>query len=74
LQEDPYQQNNLIGKRKALEASLDRRLARKMAETGDAWTYNWTAPVEDAGRLYKHQTFRSVQEYLEWASAHPEKA
>jgi arylsulfatase A-like enzyme len=74
LQQDPYQQNNLIGKRKALEASLDRRLARKMAEVGDEWTYNWTAPVEDAGRLYKHQTFRSVQEYLDWAAAHPEKA
>jgi arylsulfatase A-like enzyme len=74
LQEDPYQQNNLIGKRKPLEASLDRRLAKKMAETGDSWEYNWTAPVEDAGRLYKHQTFRSVKEYLDWAAANPAKA
>ena len=64
LQTDPYQMTNLVGQRKQLEASLDRRLQKKMAELGDAWSHNWTAPLEDDGRLYKTQTFRSPQEYL----------
>ena len=64
LQKDPYQMTNLVGQRKQLEASLDRRLQKKMAETGDAWSNNWTAPLEDGGRLYKTKTFRSPQEYL----------
>ncbi len=74
LQADPDQQRNLVGQpaAAAVEAQLERRLARWMKETGDSWDHNWTHPVEDAGRLYKHQTFRSVAEYLEWAKQHPE--
>jgi len=64
LQTDPFQLTNLAGRRKQLEASLDRRLQKKMAEVGDAWSNNWTAPLEDEGRLYKTKTFRSPQEYL----------
>ena len=64
LQTDPFQMTNLVGQRKQLEASLDRRLQKKMAELGDDWSHNWTAPLEDDGRLYKTQTFRSPQEYL----------
>ena len=64
LQTDPYQMTNLVGQRKQLEASLDRRLQKKMAEVGDSWSNNWTAPLEDEGRLYKTKTFRSPQEYL----------
>ncbi len=64
LQTDPFQMTNLVGRRKQLEASLDRRLQKKMAEVGDAWSNNWTAPLEDEGRLYKTKTFRSPQEYL----------
>ena len=56
----------------AIQAKLELRLTRWMKETGDSWSYNWTQPVEDAGRLYKHRTFYTVAEYLEWAKQHPE--
>jgi arylsulfatase A-like enzyme len=72
LKADPFQQNNLVGKAPAIEAALEKRLARWMKETGDSWDFNWSHKVEDAGRLYKHKTFYSVQEYLEWAKQHPE--
>ena len=29
-------------------------------------------PVEDRGRLYRHRTFYTVDEYLKWAREHPE--
>jgi hypothetical protein len=35
-----------------------------MKEVGDSWKFNWTALVEDAGRLYKTKTYYSVDEYL----------
>jgi len=74
LRKDPFQQNNLVGKPEAakVEAALERRLQKWMRDTEDSWEYNWTHPVEDAGRLYKHKTFRTVEEYLEWAKQHPE--
>jgi arylsulfatase A-like enzyme len=74
LQEDPHQLHNLAGKPEAarIQAALERRLARWMKETGDSWSFNWKHAVEDAGRLYKHKTFYSVGEYLEWAKHHPE--
>ncbi len=74
LQKDPHQLHNLVGDpaSSALQAKLDRRLARWMRDTGDSWTYNWTHPVEDAGRLYKHRTFYTIAEYLAWARQHPE--
>jgi hypothetical protein len=28
--------------------------------------------VEDAGRLYRYETFYTVSEYLDWAKKHPE--
>jgi hypothetical protein len=43
-----------------------------MSRTGDSWRFNWTHPVEDNGRLYKHETFYTVQEYLEWAKKNPQ--
>jgi arylsulfatase A-like enzyme len=72
LKADPFQQNNLVGKAPAVEAALEKRLARWMTETGDSWAFNWNHKVEDAGRLYKHKTFYTVQEYMEWAKEHPE--
>jgi len=72
LKADPLQQNNLVGKAPGLEAAMEKRLARWMKETGDSWAFNWSHKVEDAGRLYKHKTFFTVQEYLEWAKEHPE--
>jgi hypothetical protein len=32
------------------------------------------APVEDNGRLYWFETFNTIQEYLDWAAKHPDRA
>jgi hypothetical protein len=29
------------------------------------------APVEDKGRLYRFETFYTIEEYLKWAAANP---
>jgi arylsulfatase A-like enzyme len=74
LARDPWQMKNLAGEDSAaaVREEMERRLAAWMEKTGDRWSYNWTHPVEDNGRLYKHRTFRSVSEYLAWAKRHPE--
>jgi arylsulfatase A-like enzyme len=74
LEKDPYELQNLVEEPGAagLIREMEARLARWMKQTGDSWDYNWTEPVEDAGRLYRHRMFRSVNEYLEWAKQHPE--
>ena len=72
LKADPFQQNNLVGKAPSVEAAMDKRLVRWMKETGDSWDFNWSHKLEDDGRLYKHKTFYTVQEYMEWAKQHPE--
>jgi arylsulfatase A-like enzyme len=74
LDKDPYQLRNLAGddSAKALRQDLERRLAAWMEKTGDRWSYNWSHPVEDKGRLYRHQTFYTVGEYLAWAKNHPD--
>ena len=72
LKADPMQRNNLVGKTPVVQAALEKRLVRWMKETGDSWAFNWSHKLEDAGRLYKHKTFYTVQEYLEWAKQHPE--
>ena len=76
LEKDLFQKNNLIGQpaTTALQTKLDQRLTRWMKETGDSWSYNWSQPLEDAGRLYKHRAFYTVAEYLDWAKQHPELA
>ena len=45
-----------------------------MEKVGDSWDYDWTAPLEDDGRLYKHETFYTVEEFMEWAAEHPDLA
>lgn len=74
LVKDPFQQTNLAGQPEAaaVQAKLEARLRRWMKETGDSWSFNWSHPVEDGGRLYKHRTFYSVAEYLAYAKQHPE--
>jgi arylsulfatase A-like enzyme len=65
-QADPYQQDNLApdpAARKLL-TQMDELTGRWMKSTGDAWSFNWTAKVEDAGRLYQERTFYTVDEYL----------
>lgn len=73
LRKDPYQMRNLAddpGARK-IQAAMEKKLLHWMEETGDRWDYNWTAPVEDNGRLYRHRTFYTVPEYLQWAQENP---
>jgi arylsulfatase A-like enzyme len=74
LKKDPYQLTNLAGERAArgVQQDMEKRLGQWMKQTGDSWSYNWSHLVEDRGRLYRHQTFYTVDEYLQWAKAHPE--
>ncbi|MGH9720112.1 MAG: sulfatase family protein [Bryobacteraceae bacterium] len=74
LENDPYQAKNLVGERAAagIQAEMEKRLSRWMQRTGDSWSYNWSGLVEDKGRLYRHKTFYTVNEYLSWAAQHPE--
>ncbi len=74
LDEDPYEQNNLAtdAAAKPILDDMDARLTAWMGKTGDSWDYNCTHPVEDKGRLYKHETFYTVEDYLAWAKEHPE--
>jgi arylsulfatase A-like enzyme len=76
LDKDPYEQKNLVEEpgARALMAEMEKRLKGWMERTGDSWKYDWHEPVEDAGRLYRHGTFYTVEEYLEWARQHPEQA
>jgi hypothetical protein len=74
LEAYPYEMKNLAndpdseGARKELEA----RLEAWMQKTGDSWNYDWSEKVEDKGRLYRHETFYTVEDYLDWAKAHPD--
>lgn len=74
LRNDPFQMKNLAGERSAqsLLREMDRRVKRWMDKTGDSWDFNWQHPVEDKGRLYRHRTFYTVDQYLEWAKQNPE--
>lgn len=66
LKEDPKEEHNLAEDASAakLRQTLESQLEAWMRRTGDSWKYNWTAPVEDAGRLYKDKTYYSVDDYL----------
>ncbi|MEO7653402.1 MAG: sulfatase [Bryobacteraceae bacterium] len=76
LEKDPFEMKNLAGDpaAAAIQKQMEAKLEAWMKKTGDSWKVNWTAPVEDAGRLYKHGTFYTVDEYLQWAAEHPEVA
>jgi arylsulfatase A-like enzyme len=76
LEKDPFELKNLAGDPAAasLRAEMERRLAAWMRRTGDSWRYDWTEKVEDRGRLYTHETFYTVADYLKWAQGHPELA
>ncbi|NJM54620.1 MAG: sulfatase [Verrucomicrobiae bacterium] len=75
-QSDPWQTNNLAAdpKQAKLVTQLDAQLAAMMKAKGDSWSFNSSELVEEGGRLYKHQTFYTVQEYFDWAKANPDKA
>jgi arylsulfatase A-like enzyme len=74
LEQDPYELNNLAvdPAAAAVREEMEQRLAEWMKKTGDSWDFNWTHPVEDNGRLYRHETFYTVEEYLAWAKEHPQ--
>jgi arylsulfatase A-like enzyme len=76
LKKDPYEMNNLAGDAAAaaLRSELDGKLTAWMERVGDSWKLDWTAPVEDGGRLYDYRTFHTVPEYLAWAAQHPNLA
>src|SRR5690606_5703333 len=66
IEKDPYQQHNLVSDptHASLLKDMEARLNQWMRRTGDSWKYNWHELVEDNGRLYKNQTFYTVDEYL----------
>ena len=72
---DPHQMKNLAEDPavKQLREKLDSQLAALMKKNGDSWSFNSPELVEEGGRLYKHGTFYTVQEYLDWAKANPGK-
>jgi arylsulfatase A-like enzyme len=74
LERDPYELKNLVDDpaSRTLKEDMERRLAIWMERTSDSWKYNWKAPVEDKGRLYRSGVFYTVDEYLAWAKNHPE--
>jgi arylsulfatase A-like enzyme len=74
LQKDPYELNNLAQDPAAAEvrAELEAKLNAWMERTGDSWELNWSEKVEDRGRLYRHEVFYTVEDYLAWAKDHPE--
>jgi len=74
LDQDPYELNNLVADpaAAAIREGMEQRLADWMQKTGDSWDFNWTHPVEDNGRLYKRETFYTVEEYLAWARENPQ--
>ena len=66
MEADPFQRRNLVTDRSAATTmkQLDEGLKIWMQHTGDSRANNWTAPVEDGGRLYKDRTYRSVAGYV----------
>ena len=76
LEADPYELENLVAAPEAAPtlAELDAELARWMERAGDSWDFDWTAPIEDAGRLYKHEAFYTVEDFFQWAAENPELA
>jgi arylsulfatase A-like enzyme len=73
---DPHQMKNLAADsvQTALREKLDAQLAALMKKHGDAWSFNSSELVEEGGRLYRHRTFFTIAEYLDWAKAHPDQA
>ncbi len=76
LEADPYELKNLAQDPEAADvrAELEAELDAWMARNGDSWDYDWTAPIEDRGRLYKHEAFYTVEEFMQWAAENPELA
>jgi len=76
LEKDPYELKNLADDPASagIRAQLEAKLTEKMKRTGDSWSLDSMAPVEDNGRLYRFETFYTIDEYLKWAKEHPDLA
>ena len=76
LELDPYELENLANRPEAadIQARLEGMIDAWMERTGDSWDHDWTVPVEDRGRLYRHETFYTIDEFMEWAADNPELA
>lgn len=76
LETDPFELTNLVDDPSSadLMEQLDGELAGLMDRHGDSWEHDWTAPLEDQGRLYRHETFYTVEDFMEWAQDNPELA
>jgi arylsulfatase A-like enzyme len=73
---DPAEMHNLAADpaHAELQRQLDGQLAALMRRHGDDWRFNSPELVEEGGRLYRYATFYTIEEYLKWAEANPEKA
>lgn len=76
LNEDPYELRNLADDpaSAAIRDELESELGRWMERTGDSWSYDWSHPIEDRGRLFRHETFYTVDDFMEWAEQNPDLA
>jgi arylsulfatase A-like enzyme len=76
LTSDPYERKDLSHDPAHADIlrQLDAKLIAQMKQTVDSWAENSMVPVEDAGRLYRFEAFTTIQEYLDWAAKHPERA
>ncbi len=76
LKGDPYEKKNLADDpaHADLRKQMEVKLADWMKRTGDAWSFDSMAPVEDKGRLYRFETFYTIRDYLDWAAKHPDLA
>lgn len=75
-EKDPWQMINLAEdpKHAELAKQLDAKLSALMAKNGDSWSFNSPELVEEGGRLFRHTTFYTIGEYLDWVKANPDKA
>ena len=75
-QRDPAEMQNLVGdvSHADLQRELDQRLAALMKRHGDDWKFNSSELIEEGGRLYRHATFYTLDEYRAWAKANPDKS
>lgn len=73
---DPHQMTNLATDPASAELreKLDAQLAALMKKNGDAWSFNSNDLVEEGGRLYRYETFYTLEDYRAWAKANPDKA
>jgi arylsulfatase A-like enzyme len=75
-QADPLQMNNLAvdPANAPLLKAMENKLAELMNSKRDSWDFNSQELCEEGGRLYKHETFYTLEEYQTWVERNPDKA